>query len=786
MAASETSGGGAVDPGPFQPNWESLKQYRCPEWFRDAKFGIFMHWGPCSVPAGANDGWYGRQMYLQKGAPWGKAYEFHVKTYGHPSEVGYKDLIPLWKAEHWNPAELIALYKQAGARYIVPVAAHHDNFDCYRSSYQPWNSVAMGPKRDIIGEWRSATLNAGLRFGVSSHSDRAWGWFEPCRRSDLEGPLKGVQYDGRLTKADGKGKWWEGYDPQDLYGPPMKPGGWGKQDKTVSEAYEEKWLKRTTELIDQYGPDLIYFDGGMPMGERGLKVAAHFYNRRMDQGKTKGVLNIKWNPPRESIVDDLEKGLSEGIRPYPWQVDASINNMWFADELPLEMTADQIVHTLVDAVSKNGNLLLNVALNADGTLSKEQRERLIATGQWLAVNGEAIYGTRPAHLPGEGPTVIKNWQAVDHTLPPFTPQDVRFTIKADTLYAIFMGCPKAVGTIASLRKGAGIFSGAVSSVQLLGWGGSLRWTQDESGLHVPMPARPFSAMGVVLKITGLTGLERDGVVRPRANGTIKLLAWDAQLTGAHLSIRDSEGAITHWNNSADFPKWDFICPEAGSYDLNVRYAAASDGAEAVVESSFGHADWKIAGTRSDQTYRTVNLGQITVAKPGRHTLAIKPLTNHWKPIDLAFVELKNPTIRPEGDGLLRLPATDAVLHGKKFFLQGQGGRPNIGGWNSSEEWVSWDRVEIRNPGKYEVSVEASAANGPTAFQIAVAGSSLDANLEATASWDEWENLVAGVVTVDKPGLYSVALHPDRFKTWNPMNFGSIALRPVMPVSKALQ
>lgn len=189
----------------FQPTWDSIKNYQAPAWFRDAKFGIFLHWGVCSVPA--NDGWYGHNMYLQEGAPWGNAYQYHLEHYGHPSEFGYKDLIPLWKAENWDPAALARYFKEIGAPYIVPVAVHHDNFDSYDSTYQPWNSVRMGPHRDVVGEWKKAAEKNGLLFGVSSHSDRTWDWFSTSHGSDVKGPKKGVAYDGRLTLADGKGKW---------------------------------------------------------------------------------------------------------------------------------------------------------------------------------------------------------------------------------------------------------------------------------------------------------------------------------------------------------------------------------------------------------------------------------------------------------------------------------------------------------------------------------------------------------------------------------------------------
>ena len=501
VPAAETD----IAAGPFAPSWDSLKQYQCPDWFRDAKFGIFMHWGPCTVAE--ENGWYGRTMYLQdlsQGAKCmprhGQSYEYHVKKFGHPSTFGYKDLIPRWKAEKWDPDALVAFYKQIGARYVVPVAVHHDNFDCYDSSLQSWNSVNMGPKRDVAGEWKKACAKHGLRFGLASHSEQAWHWFETAHGADVRGPLKGVPYDGRLRKADGRGLWWEGHDPQDLY---CRPHAW---DAEPDEAHLRNWYLRTKEMVDKYQPDLLYFDGGLPFGDYGLRIAAHLYNanRAWHGGTLEAVLNIKHMPDEvneQAAVLDIERGQSDRLREKPWQTDTTVNPGWFYRPGQLSLTAPVIVHNLADIVSKNGNLLLNVGLRADGTLPDEQRDVLLGVGRWLEVNGEAIYGTRPWTIYGEGPTRITKGRFNEPTKP-YTVEDIRFTAKGDVLYAILLGWPEnGSAVIRSLAAGAPQGQGEITSISLLGSDAKLAWTRDAQGLSVKLPATKPCDHAYVLKIT---------------------------------------------------------------------------------------------------------------------------------------------------------------------------------------------------------------------------------------------------------------------------------------------
>lgn len=315
--------------GKFEPTWASLESnYQVPEWFRNVKFGIWAHWGPQCVE-GSGD-WMARSMYIEGS----NEYKFHVEHYGHPSEVGFKDIIPLWKAEKWDPDKLVAFYKKIGAQYFFALGSHHDNMDLWDSKYQPWNSVNMGPKKDILAGWEKAARKYGLYFGISFHADHAWSWYEPSQRHDTIGPKKGIPYDGKLTKADGKGKWWEGYDPQDLYaqnhplsenswdnGMIHRQWAWGNGVCIPTPEYCTNFYNRTVDAINRYNPDLIYFDVTVapfyPISDAGLKIAAHFYNHNMatHKGKLEAVMfgKILDENQRKALVWDVERGAPNQI-----------------------------------------------------------------------------------------------------------------------------------------------------------------------------------------------------------------------------------------------------------------------------------------------------------------------------------------------------------------------------------------------------------------------------------------------------------------------------------------
>jgi alpha-L-fucosidase len=522
-AANILADGHEIESGPFKPDWASLEQYKVPDWFRDAKFGIWAHWGPQCQPERGD--WYARGMY-QAGSD---QYKYHLEKYGHPSKFGFKDVINEWKAESWQPEELVSLYKKAGAQYFMALANHHDNFDLYNSKHQPWNSTKMGPKKDLIAGWAKAAKNNGLPFGVSVHAAHAWLFMDTAQRADKNGPLAGVPYDGKITKADGKGKWSDGYDPQDLYAQnhPLSAKedtgaqwAWGNGAIVPDAAYCEKFYNRTMELIDKYGPELIYFDDTVlplvPISDVGLKLAAHHYNSSIKRnGKLKAVIygKILNEQQRKCMVWDIERGQSNKIEPLPWQTDTCIGS-WHYDRRIYDKkrykTAKTVIHTLADVVSKNGNFLLNIPVRGDGTIDSEERAIVEEIADWMKINSEGIFGTRPWTVFGEGP-------ATDSCAPltkegfnegkgkPFTADDIRFTTKAGKLYAIALGWPGEQG---SLIKSLGLSSAQlngrkVTDVSLLGYPDKLEWVQTADGLKVKMPAQQPCKNAVVLKISGV-------------------------------------------------------------------------------------------------------------------------------------------------------------------------------------------------------------------------------------------------------------------------------------------
>jgi len=510
----------------FAPQWDSLVNgYRTPDWFRDAKFGIWAHWTAQCVPEMGD--WYARNMYIQ--GNW--QYDHHVKTYGHPTQVGFMEMQNRWKAEHWDPDALLDLYAKAGARYFVALANHHDNFDTYDSKYHGWNSVRVGPRRDIVGTWAKAARARGLRFGVSNHSGHAWHWLQPAYGYDPEGPLAGQRYDAwKLTQADGHGKWWDGLDPQDLYtGRNMvmpdgietirtandwhgqNDGQWDEKAPLQNPAFTRRWFLRCRDLIDTYRPDLVYFDdSGLPLGQAGLDIAAHYYNASMawHGGKLEAVVNAKVLPPerRAALVEDVERGFREGIEPLPWQTDTCLGS-WHYDRSLFDnhryKDATTVIHRLCDIVSKNGNLLLSVPLRGDGTIDSDERKILEDIAAWMGRNSEAIHGTRPWRSFGEGPTRVGGGMFSEGSSQPFTSEDIRFTAKDGALYAIALGWPKS-GTlrIAALAQGSALAPGAVERVEALGAGDSLSFTRSTRGLEVRLPEGLSGTPAVALKIRG--------------------------------------------------------------------------------------------------------------------------------------------------------------------------------------------------------------------------------------------------------------------------------------------
>ena len=471
--------------GPYQANWDSLLEYDAPEWYRDAKFGIWAHWSPQCVPEHGD--WYARLMYTEGSSD----YDFQTKTYGHPSDFGYKDLTAQWTLLDWQPEALIGRYKNAGARLFISLANHHDGFDCWGSKHQPWNAVNHGPHRDVVGEWAAAARKQGLRFGVTVHQARNWWWFQTAHGADKNGPRAGVPYDGRITRAEGKGQWWDGLDPQMLYGVKHP------NDALPDASYVKHFYDRTRDLIDQHDPDLLYFDNDLlPLGWAGMNIGAYFYNHNLKTrgGRMEAVLNGKHIPDKlaKAVVADYERGLTSGIMPYAWQSETCIGEWHYRRSLfdgpgayGGYLPPRDAIHWLVDTVSKNGTFILNIPGKPDGTIDSKEIAVLDEIAAWLKVNGEAIFETRPWTVYGEGPNSVTSGPFQGASISSMGSKDIRFTRNKanNVIYAIFMGWPFGHAQIASLGLSSKINPGKVQNVTLLGSDEPIKWTQDADALH---------------------------------------------------------------------------------------------------------------------------------------------------------------------------------------------------------------------------------------------------------------------------------------------------------------
>ena len=469
--------------GPMQPDWQSLTAYRTPDWYRDAKFGIFIHWGVYSVPAFKGE-WYPRHMYERDGEN-SDRYRHQLATYGPMPKMGYKDLIPLFKAEHFDPQAWAKLFREAGARYVVPVAEHHDGFAMYDSKLSDWTAVKMGPHRDVIGELAKAIRAQGMRLGLSSHrAEHDW-FYEYGRRfdSDVNDPRYAALYGPAHALMSNKGE-----DGQEV-------------DWTfISDAYLADWLARSSEIVQAYQPDLMYFDWwvGQPRFRGALAEFAAFYYNQAAPRQQGVVLNYKLNDMRPGTGTlNIERGQAAGIREQPWQTETSVSpDSWGYAEGDTYKSPDEIVQLLADVVSKNGNLLLNIGPKADGTIPDEARSILQAVGQWLHANGEAIYGTRPWQRFGEGPTDVVAGTMQDTKTKPYTADDFRFTTKDGQLYANELEWPATrqawIHSIGPAMK--------VTSVTLLATGKRVPFKQQADGLHLDLPVRPAGAHAYAYRI----------------------------------------------------------------------------------------------------------------------------------------------------------------------------------------------------------------------------------------------------------------------------------------------
>jgi alpha-L-fucosidase len=482
--------------GPYRADWGSLAGWNVPDWYKDAKFGIFIHWGVYSVPAFDSE-WYPRMMYME-----GSADNKHqVATYGPLTSFGYKDFIPMFKAEHYDPAAWARLFKQSGAKYVVPVFEHHDGFQMYDSALSDWNAAKMGPHRDLVGDLAKAVRAEGLHLGASSHRIEH-DWFMDGGRkfpSDVNDPKNAAFYGpAQMQVVDGTDK-----DGSNL-----------SQDWTfVSPAYGEDWLARSAEIVQKYHPDFFFFDwwiGQPSVRPYVAKFAAYYYNKSQKTGPV-GVISYKWvDMEAHSGLLDIERGQLAEIRPDYWQTDTSVSNKsWGYIEHDTFKTPKFIIHQLADVISKNGNLLMNIGPRADGTIPDEVQSVLRSVGEWLTINGDAVYGTRPWKSYGEGPTKVVEGSFHDAETKPFTGEDYRFTTKGDNLYAIELG-PPANGHAVIHSLGANALTGFhIKSITLLGSSGELKYRQSADALTIALPAHPATEPAYVYRI------ELDGPAAPR-------------------------------------------------------------------------------------------------------------------------------------------------------------------------------------------------------------------------------------------------------------------------------
>lgn len=472
--------------GPYRADWNSLSAYRVPEWYKDAKFGIFIHWGVYSVPAFGNE-WYSRNMYIQ-GSP---EFEHHRKTYGEQKDFGYKDFIPLFKAEYFDPKEWAALFQKAGARYVVPVAEHHDGFQMYDSEISRWNAAGMGPKRNVLGELSEEFNRRGMVNGASTHRIEHWFFMG-----------HGKEFESDITDAEQEGDfYWPAMPERDHYDLFSEPA--------PSKEFLEDWMIRTCELIDRYRIKILYFDWWIQHQSAKpylQKIAAYYYNRAAEWGEEVVICYKHDAFMFGTALVDVERGQFADIQPFYWQTDTAIaKNSWCYTENNDFKKAKDILCDLVDIVSKNGNLLLNVGPKADGTISDEDKAVLLEIGEWMEKNGEAIYGSRPWRIAAEGPTKVAEGQFTDGKDKVFTAEDFRFTVKGDSLYAICLHYPedgrvtiKALGEqdASHLPK----FHGIIKRIEILGFEEQPVWNRDGEGLHIET-GTVNSDKPVVFKVT---------------------------------------------------------------------------------------------------------------------------------------------------------------------------------------------------------------------------------------------------------------------------------------------
>ena len=659
----------AIETGAYEADWENLSAWDCPTWFRDAKFGIWAHWDPqCE----AEDGdWYARSMYGS-----GNQRTTFYNYFGHyPNhDWGYKDFCRYWTVEKWNPEELIKLYASAGARYFMAMGQHHDNYDCWDSPYQEWNSMNIGPKRDIVGEWAEQCRKYGLRLGVSMHGAHAWTFFEVGRNADTG-----------VTKDEGAGKWWEGYDPQELYaqnhahsanwsdwGTIHNQWGWGNGVCPPSKEYMQKFQNRVLQCINAYNPDMLYFDdtvlpfygASTNTGDQfSLNILKHYYNHSAAQngGQPQVVVTgkILEDMHKRAMLWDVERGIPDRCQELPWQTCTCIGGWHYSKyegDNNMYKSAETVIRMLVDIVSKNGNLLLSIPVRGNGTIDNNEKHIIAGIKAWMDINGKSIYGTRPWKVYGEGPLFDSanplNAQGFNEGIN-YSDQDVRYVCRNDSVFATIMRWPgQSAFTFKSLGKMSPNYSGKVMSVKLLGYG-EIAFEQGLEGLEVTLPTTHPNEIAPVLviafdpdapqsltlqEVIDLYSQKADELAAQASNNTgkpnaMKVAAFAQQIEAARSVLASSAGeeeqaaAMANLYAAYDILKQTGFNPggspdEVGQTDVTLEYLLEKNNFSATdMGSRFGRpVNWTVENFSIPQQDESKGTKNGIDNYPGRNTL----------------------------------------------------------------------------------------------------------------------------------------------------------------------
>jgi alpha-L-fucosidase len=530
----------------YKSTWDSLAKHTDPEWFRDAKFGIYTHWGPVTV--GAEDGpggvqWYGRNMYVPKSP----TFKYHKKHFGDQNDVGYKDIVPLFNPQKFDAEAWAELFVAAGAKFAGPVVIHHDNYAMWDSAFTEWDSMDQSPKRDFTAELEKAIRKRNMKFIATFHHAFAWRYYEPALKYDAA--------DGRYAG---------------LYCQPRKLGS------PPSKEYMDKWLGMVNEVVEKYQPDLTWFDFGLSSvitPDYQQRMFADYYNWAQKNGRKVGVAHKHRNIHEHTGILDFERGREDRLTPYPWLTDTSVGP-WFHQKSSSFKTVNELVDVLVDIVSKNGCMLLNVGPQADGAIPEKGRKILRGIGEWLKVNGQGIYNTRPWQIFGEGPTSNTGGGFSENKDKPYTSQDIRFTQSKDgkTIYVIFLGWPEKEVTIRSMKVDA---ANTNARIELLGGGKVTYKVNAQKQLVIQPPAQRSGEHAFVFEMTGFHISLQDSV-RFEQPEAIRLGPDKATLEGKKIHTQTNENRLNigFWDNPNERIHWLVNIPESGDYIIRGEFSSA--------------------------------------------------------------------------------------------------------------------------------------------------------------------------------------------------------------------